>query len=149
MGSFYDYNINWKNKVEEKVKIEQMIQEEEEEKNGSGSLSLRAWFMCSNDRITPWIEGSETVFLVGDINARLGDRTIDILVDTGLSFAPVKGATYHFKRGIDLFGAIDHMASAGDATLVGDPVVLRQKFSGEWPTDHYPVIADYRLGASR
>lgn len=101
------------------------------------------------DRITPWIEGSETVFLVGDINARLGDRTIDILVDTGLSFAPVKGATYHFNRGINLFGAIDHIASAGDATLVGDPVVLRQKFSGEWPTDHYPVIADYRLGASR
>ena len=32
MGSFYDYNINWKNKVEEKVKIEQMIQEEEEER---------------------------------------------------------------------------------------------------------------------
>jgi endonuclease/exonuclease/phosphatase family metal-dependent hydrolase len=101
------------------------------------------------DRITPWIDGSETVFLVGDINARLGDRTIDILVDTGLSFAPVKGATYHFNRGINLFGAIDHIASAGDATLVGDPVVLRQKFSGEWPTDHYPVIADYRLGASR
>jgi hypothetical protein len=23
---------------------------------------------------------------------------------------------------------------------------LRQEFAGEWPTDHYPVIVDYRLG---
>ncbi len=101
------------------------------------------------DRITPWIAAQETVFLVGDINERLGDRGIDILAGTGLDFAPVAGSTYHFNRGINLFGAIDHIAVAGDAMLVGEPVVLREKFSGEWPTDHYPVIADYRLGTAR
>lgn len=101
------------------------------------------------ERITPWIAAGETVFVVGDINARLGDQAIDILAETGLDFAPVDGATYHFNRGINLFGAIDHIASVGDATLAGEPVVLREKFSGEWPTDHYPVIADYRLGPAR
>lgn len=101
------------------------------------------------ERISPWIAANETVFLVGDINARRGDRAIDILAATGLEFAPVAGATYHFNRGFNLFGAIDHIASAGDATRIAEPVVLRQKFSGEWPTDHYPVIVDYRLGDAR
>lgn len=98
------------------------------------------------DRISPWIASGETLFVVGDINARIGDPVIDILADTGLSFAPVDGATYHFNLGINLFGAIDHIASVGEVTLAGPPVVLRQKFSGEWPTDHYPVVADYRMG---
>ncbi|MEM8536888.1 MAG: endonuclease/exonuclease/phosphatase family protein [Pseudomonadota bacterium] len=97
-------------------------------------------------RITPWIDAGETVFVVGDLNGRIGDRVVDILAETGLSFAPVQGSTFHFNRGINLFGAIDHIASIGDASLVGDPVVLRRQFDGEWPTDHYPVIADYRLG---
>jgi len=25
------------------------------------------------------------------------------------------------------------------------PVVVRKKFGGEWPTDHYPVVADFVL----
>ena len=101
------------------------------------------------DRIGPWIEAGETVLLTGDINARMGDRAIDALVEAGLDFAPVKGATYHFNRGINLFGAIDHIAIAGNAILDGEPVVLRQKFNGEWPTDHYPVVADFQLELAR
>lgn len=97
------------------------------------------------DRITPWIDANETLFVIGDINARIGDPVVNTLADTGLQFAPVKGATVHFNRGINLFGAIDHIASVGDAELAGDPIVLRQKFDGEWPTDHYPVIADFKL----
>lgn len=98
------------------------------------------------ERITPWIAADETLFVIGDLNARLGDTVVNILADTGLSFAPVSGSTYHFNRGLNLFGAIDHIGSIGAAALAGSPVVLRQKFAGEWPTDHYPVIADYRLG---
>lgn len=97
------------------------------------------------DRITPWAEAGETLFVVGDLNARHGDRAVRILEDAGVTFAPVKGATYHFNRGINLFGAIDHIGSIGPAQLVADPVVIRRRFDGEWPTDHYPVIADYDL----
>ncbi|MEO1637866.1 MAG: endonuclease/exonuclease/phosphatase family protein [Pseudomonadota bacterium] len=99
-------------------------------------------------RVAPWTAQGETVFVVGDFNGRLGDQVVEILADEGFDFAPVKGATFHFNRGINLFGAIDHIAVNGDATRVGEPVVLRQKFQGEWPTDHYPVIVDYRLGAN-
>ena len=97
------------------------------------------------ERIKPWMEADETIFVIGDLNARRGDRVFNILADTGLNFAPVQGSTYHLNRGLNLFGAIDHIGTSGNATLVGDPIVLRQKFDGEWPTDHYPVIADYAL----
>lgn len=96
-------------------------------------------------RMAPWFAADETVFLVGDLNARLGDLTVDTLADTGLTFAPVQGATYHFNRGFNLFGAIDHIAHRGRAAPVGNPFVLRQRFDGEWPTDHYPVAADFRI----
>ena len=97
------------------------------------------------ERIKPWIDADETLFVIGDLNARRGGRVYNILAETGLDFAPVQGSTYHFNRGINLFGAIDHIGTIGNATLAGDPIVLREKFNGEWPTDHYPVIADYTL----
>lgn len=95
------------------------------------------------ERIRPWVAAGETVFLTGDLNARLGAPTLEILESVGLTFAPVQGATYHFNRGLNLFGAIDHIAVTEGPALIGAPVVLREKFDGEWPTDHYPVIADY------
>ena len=101
------------------------------------------------DRISPWIDAGETVFVIGDLNARFGDQVVEMLQDAGLTFAPVSGATYHFNRGINLFAAIDHIAVAGDATLANPPVVVRKKYDGEWPTDHYPVVADYVLGTVR
>lgn len=98
------------------------------------------------ERMQPWTAAGETVLVMGDLNARLGDRTVQILEDAGVTFAPVQGATVHFNRGINLFGAIDHIGWVGPVTLQGDPVVLRQKFLNEWPTDHYPVVQDLILG---
>ena len=97
------------------------------------------------ERTAPWIADGQTVFVVGDLNGRFGDAVVEKLQDAGLRFAPVEGATYHFNRGLNLFAAIDHIAVSGAAELARPPVVLRRQFDGEWPTDHYPVIADYRL----
>lgn len=98
-----------------------------------------------NARISPWIDAGENVVLIGDINARHGSRTQQILAEAGVAFAPVSGATYHLNRGLNLFGAIDHIATTAGFVSLGAPVVLRDKFAGEWPADHYPVIADFRL----
>ncbi len=94
-------------------------------------------------RMRPHIEAGETVFLIGDLNGRVGSTSYNILEAEGLNFAPVEGSTYHFNRGINLFGAIDHLAATQDVSLATTPVVIREEFSGEWPTDHYPVFADF------
>lgn len=67
-----------------------------------------------------------------------------IIDDVGLDFVPVAGSTYHFDRGLHLLGAIDHIAAGGDIEPVGHAQVLRGRIDGEWPSDHYPVVADFR-----
>ena len=101
------------------------------------------------DRIAPWAEAEETLFVIGDMNARLGDKTIRILKDAGVTFVPVKGSTYHLNRGFNLFGAIDHIGTVGSAQLIGQPIVVRRRFDGEWPTDHYPVVAEFDLSGDQ
>ncbi len=96
-------------------------------------------------RIKPWIEAGETILVMGDFNARLGERTLEIVENVGVTFAPVEGATYHFNRGLNLFGAIDHIGWAGDVSMASAPTVIRRRFSGEWPTDHYPYLIDLVL----
>ncbi|WP_417607816.1 endonuclease/exonuclease/phosphatase family protein [Primorskyibacter flagellatus] len=111
---------------------------------GSRSNRLRSIDLVAA-RVASWLAAKETVMVVGDLNARRGDRGVKILENAGFTFAPVEGATYHFNRGINLFGAIDHVAWAGDLVLARPPVVLRHRFDGEWPTDHYPVVVDFLL----
>ncbi len=96
------------------------------------------------DRMAPWMAAGETVILAGDLNAIDGMVPHDILERSGLVFAGVRGATFHFNRGLNLFGAIDHIAYSG-ATRAAGPMVLRRRFGCEWPTDHYPVAVDLRL----
>ena len=99
------------------------------------------------DRIAPWIEDGEVLFVMGDFNARLGSPILQLLGDLGVEYAPIQGSTFHFNRGLNLFGAIDHIGYVGGPQLVGGPFVLREQFDGEWPTDHYPVAADFNLPA--
>lgn len=97
------------------------------------------------DRIAPLVGKGETVILLGDINAMSGSATAEILARSGLRFAPVAGATYHFNRGINLFGAIDQIAVTEAMDPAGEPVVLRRQFRGLWPSDHYPVVGDFHV----
>jgi endonuclease/exonuclease/phosphatase family metal-dependent hydrolase len=99
------------------------------------------------ERARPWIEAGETVLLAGDLNALLGSPLHRALGDAGFTFLPVRGATFHFDRGINLFGAIDHLAYAGDARPASEPVVMRRKRGPVWASDHYPVVADFHLDA--
>lgn len=97
-------------------------------------------------RIAPWIGAGETVLVMGDMNARAGARTLRIIEAAGVTFAPVRGATYHLNRGLNLFGAIDHIGWVGAARMASAPVVVRRQFDGAWPSDHYPVVLDLVLG---
>ena len=73
------------------------------------------------DRIAPLIAAGEHVLLVGDVNDRAGSRPVTILEEAGLTFAPVAGSTFHFNRGINLFGAIDHLAASAGIALAQGP----------------------------
>jgi len=97
------------------------------------------------DRIAPWVAGGQQVVLLGDINALARSATADILTAAGLRLTPAPGATYHLNAGLNLFGAIDHIAATAGVELATPPMALRQRFRGVWPSDHYPVIADLRF----
>lgn len=112
-----------------------------------GSLSNRIKSAeLVRDRAHAWINQGKTVIVLGDFNARLGDKVVDIVAQAGVKFANVSGSTYHLNRGLNLFGAIDHIAATPDVDMLGSAQVVRRKFLGEWPTDHYPVVLDVALG---
>lgn len=96
------------------------------------------------DRLAPWIDAGMPVFVLGDLNDLQGSRTMDLIAETGLRFLPVRGATWHMNRGLNLLPAIDHIGHAGPMLPHAATLVLRQRFDGRWPSDHYPVVADYR-----
>ncbi len=100
------------------------------------------------DRIGPWVASGETVFLAGDLNARLGSALHESLEATGLEFVPVRGSTYHFNLGLNLFGAIDHIGHTRGAELLSRPIVVRDRFGDVWPADHYPLLADFQLAVT-
>lgn len=97
------------------------------------------------DRMGPFVTDGGTAFLVGDLNAMHGSATMRRLEEAGLAFAPVEGATYHLNRGVNLFAAIDHIGATSAPRLAAPPFVMRYRFGGEWPSDHYPVMADFLL----
>lgn len=96
-------------------------------------------------RLAPRIAAGERVVLVGDLNGLYGAAPMKLLEGAGLTFARVPGATFHFNRGINLYGAIDHVGVGPGVAVAGEPAVLRRQFGGVWPSDHYPVVTDIRV----
>ena len=82
------------------------------------------------------------VLIMGDTNALPGFPSVAVLRESGFAIADPKGASFHFNCGLHLYKAIDRMACGGGAEVIGGPWVLRGKRLGEWPSDHYPVVAD-------
>ncbi|PYG29893.1 endonuclease/exonuclease/phosphatase family protein [Pelagimonas varians] len=96
-------------------------------------------------RIAPALERGDPVFAMGDTNALSDGVAVHILRRAGLKISEAVGATFHFNAGLGLYGAIDRIGSAPQIEQIGGPWVVRQKFEGDWPSDHYPIVADFRL----
>lgn len=86
------------------------------------------------------------VLVVGDFNAPWFFRTVRTLSDTGLEIAETTGSTVHFYRGINLIPAIDHVLHSESFSHL-ETTVLRRRFEGTWPSDHYPVFVTLSLGS--
>lgn len=94
------------------------------------------------ERVAPVIASGLPVLLMGDTNALHGWAPMRSLQDAGLTFLDTRAATYHLDRGLNLLPAIDHIARAGLDAVRG-PFVLQRRFAADWPSDHYPVVADF------
>ncbi len=85
------------------------------------------------------------MLIAGDFNALRWTRTGNVLRSIPARFAPVRGPTFHFGRGLGIFPAIDHLIYTEGLELIGRPTVLRKRFGGVWPADHHPIAGDFVL----
>ncbi|SNS68246.1 endonuclease/exonuclease/phosphatase family protein [Antarctobacter heliothermus] len=95
--------------------------------------------------MAPVLSRGVPVLVMGDMNALSGWRTVDILRGGGFSAVEPRSASFHFNRGLHLFGPIDRIASTPDLTVSAGPWAVRGRRVGDWPSDHYPVVADLTL----
>lgn len=84
------------------------------------------------------------VLVAGDFNALASFRAVRTFRSGGFSVVPIKGASYHFGRGLNLYPAIDHVLYSPEWSVVSTGV-YREAPGGIWPSDHYPVIATLKL----
>ena len=86
----------------------------------------------------------ERVIVLGDLNATPLMSPVNMLREAGLADVPLNGATYHFGRGWHVMRSIDHIFHGPGLQALGDAQMLRGQYDGVWPSDHYPVWADFR-----
>lgn len=79
------------------------------------------------------------VLVVGDFNAPWFFRPVQIVAGSQLHIADTTGSTVHFYRGINIIPAIDHVLYSQEFEHQ-ETRVLRSRFRGTWPSDHYPVF---------
>jgi endonuclease/exonuclease/phosphatase family metal-dependent hydrolase len=88
----------------------------------------------------------QPVVVLGDFNAPAAFRPVTILRDAGLTVAKRNGSTFHHYRGLHLLPAIDHVLFSPTLTF-RETRVLRGRYDGVWPSDHYPVIVTLEIPA--
>jgi endonuclease/exonuclease/phosphatase family metal-dependent hydrolase len=91
-------------------------------------------------RIAERSDPDEPVVLLGDFNALASLPSVRIYRRSGFRIPGGRASTFHFNRGLHLFGAIDHVL-ARDGMAVSEMSVVRRQYDGVWPSDHYPVAA--------
>jgi endonuclease/exonuclease/phosphatase family metal-dependent hydrolase len=97
------------------------------------------------ERTKALMETGERVIVLGDFNALRSEGGIRRLVNSGLEGTDLFRATFHFALGIGLWPAIDHILHGPGIERVGQASIHRDRFDGVYPSDHYPVSADYRF----
>ncbi len=97
------------------------------------------------DRIRSIVPAGQAIVLVGDTNAFSFAPTMKTLRAIPLTIARPDGPTFHFNRGLSLLPAIDHVLYSDTLEQSGATKRLRNRYDGVWPSDHYPVVVDFRF----
>jgi len=102
--------------------------------------------------IADWVSAqSEPVILMGDFNAVPGSKVHDLLIDpaTGLrdtwqmlvNAENERSMTHHGFLGVPQKGRLDWVLVT-DQFCVTEAVVVRERFGGRYPSDHFPYFVE-------
>jgi endonuclease/exonuclease/phosphatase family metal-dependent hydrolase len=94
-----------------------------------------------------WLDDALPWVVLGDLNARPGSTPLRRLESAGFTsvLPPGAGGTAHSFSGRHDGPRIDHILVRGP-WLVDDASVAHLRPGGRLPSDHWPVVADLRLG---
>ena len=95
-----------------------------------------------SSRIAPLVQAGQAVLLVGDTNAPSFGGTMRTLKQIPLQLVKPVGSTFHLNRGLHIIPAIDHVFHSEQLAQVSRITLLRKKYDGVWPADHYPLVLD-------
>lgn len=95
------------------------------------------------NRVESRLQPNIPAVVVGDFNSLRGSKVINILTDDLMQPVGLRGSTYHFGRGLNLYGPIDHVLHTSGILPV-ESVVVQKKWNAQWPSDHYPVYVSFR-----
>ncbi len=87
----------------------------------------------------------ERVIVIGDFNAIRSEPNVQNLAKLGLTGTALFTPTFHFGKGIGIWPAIDHILHGAGIERLEQATVHRDRFDGQFPSDHYPISAVYRL----
>lgn len=91
------------------------------------------------ERVSTRMHPGDAAVIFGDFNAPKFFGAVMTLRNNGFTLAQTTGSTFHFNRGINLLPAIDHVLFS-DGLFHRETTVIRKRFAGVWPADHYPVF---------
>ena len=103
--------------------------------------------LAAVEQLLTWLDPEAPQIVLGDLNAGPASAVLARLVAGGLRPAldPDAGGTSHSFTGRTDGRQIDHVLVRGDIEVV-DARVEHPRPGGRLPSDHWPVVADLRVG---
>lgn len=100
----------------------------------------------SSAQLASWMDPTRPRIVLGDLNAEMGQLSIEPLLRSGYrpALPPMAGGTNHDFTGRRDGSRIDHVLVSADVAIV-DGRVEHPKPGGRLPSDHWPVVADLQL----
>jgi endonuclease/exonuclease/phosphatase family metal-dependent hydrolase len=97
------------------------------------------------ERAEKTVGAGEPVLVLGDFNALWFGSNMKTLESIGLAGTRLSRPTFHFGIGAGVMPAIDHILHGPGLSRIGEATIHKTRADGAFPSDHFPVSAQYRL----
>jgi endonuclease/exonuclease/phosphatase family metal-dependent hydrolase len=95
------------------------------------------------DRILSRERPELPIILGGDFNVLKNSKLLNTIKEAGIQLVPLKGSSFHFRMGLNLYPSIDHILYSPEVELASG-AIIQKKWDTQWPSDHHPVYASFR-----